>query len=300
MSSNSIGKIFSFSTWGESHGKAIGCVIDGVPSNIELSEKDIQPYLDLRKPGQSKYTTQRKEDDKVEILSGVFEGKTTGHPISLIIYNNDQRSKDYSEIKDKFRPGHADFTYWKKYGIRDYRGGGRSSARETAMRVAAGAVARKVIWKKIDNKVKITGALIQIGNSKINYDNWNESCIHENDFFCPDEKIIPIWQDLITQARKDGSSLGAIIEVRASGVPAGLGEPIYDKLDSDIAKALMTINAVKGVEIGNGFGSVNEDGKTNVDEMSIKDGKPAFLSNNNGGILGGISSGQDIIFVVLL
>ena len=300
MSSNSIGKIFSFSTWGESHGKAIGCVIDGVPSNIELSENDIQPYLDLRKPGQSKYTTQRKEDDKVEILSGVFEGKTTGHPISLIIYNNDQRSKDYSEIKDKFRPGHADFTYWKKYGIRDYRGGGRSSARETAMRVAAGAVARKVIWKKIDNKVKITGALIQIGKSKINYDNWNESNIHENDFFCPDEKIIPIWQDLITQARKDGSSLGAIIEVRASGVPAGLGEPIYDKLDSDIAKALMTINAVKGVEIGNGFGSVNEDGKTNVDEMSIKDGKPAFLSNNNGGILGGISSGQDIIcrFVV--
>ena len=300
MSSNSIGKIFSFSTWGESHGKAIGCVIDGVPSNIELSEKDIQPYLDLRKPGQSKYTTQRKEDDKIEILSGVFDGKTTGHPISLIIYNNDQRSKDYSEIKDKFRPGHADFTYWKKYGIRDYRGGGRSSARETAMRVAAGAVARKVIWKKINNKVKITGALIQIGNSKINYDNWNESNIHENDFFCPDEKIIPIWQDLITQARKDGSSLGAIIEVRASGVPAGLGEPIYDKLDSDIAKALMTINAVKGVEIGNGFGSVNEDGKTNVDEMSIKDGKPAFLSNNNGGILGGISSGQDIIcrFVV--
>ncbi len=300
MSSNSIGKIFSFSTWGESHGKAIGCLIDGVPSNIELSEKDIQPYLDLRKPGQSKYTTQRKEDDKVEILSGVFEGKTTGHPISLIIYNNDQRSKDYSDIKDKFRPGHADFTYWKKYGIRDYRGGGRSSARETAMRVAAGAVARKVICKKIDNKVKITGALIQIGKSKINYDNWNESNIHENDFFCPDEKIIPIWQDLITQARKDGSSLGAIIEVRASGVPAGLGEPIYDKLDSDIAKALMTINAVKGVEIGNGFGSVNEDGKTNVDEMSIKDGKPAFLSNNNGGILGGISSGQDIIcrFVV--
>jgi len=300
MSSNSIGKIFSFSTWGESHGKAIGCIIDGVPSNIELSEKDIQPYLDLRKPGQSKYTTQRKEDDKVEILSGVFEGKTTGHPISLIIYNNDQRSKDYSDIKDKFRPGHADFTYWKKYGIRDYRGGGRSSARETAMRVAAGAVARKVIWKKIDNKVKITGALIQIGSSKINYNNWNESCIHENDFFCPDEKIIPKWQDLITQARKNGSSLGAIIEVRASGVPAGLGEPIYDKLDSDIAKALMTINAVKGVEIGNGFGSVNEDGKTNVDEMSIKDGKPAFLSNNNGGILGGISSGQDIIcrFVV--
>jgi len=300
MSSNSIGKLFSFSTWGESHGKAIGCVIDGVPSNIELSEQDIQPYLNKRKPGQSKYTTQRKEDDKIEILSGVFEGKTTGHPISLIIYNNDQRSKDYSEIREKFRPGHADYTYWKKYGIRDYRGGGRSSARETAMRVAAGAIARKVIWKKIGNQAKITGALIQIGNSKINYDNWNENFISENEFFCPDEKIITEWKNLIDNARKDGSSLGAIIEVRASGIPPGLGEPIYDKLDSDIAKALMTINAVKGVEIGNGFDSVNEDGKTNVDEMILKDGKPSFLSNNNGGILGGISSGQNIVcrFVV--
>ena len=300
MSSNSIGKLFSFSTWGESHGKAIGCVIDGVPSNIELSEQDIQPYLNKRKPGQSKYTTQRNEDDKIEILSGVFEGKTTGHPISLIIYNNDQRSKDYSEIREKFRPGHADYTYWKKYGIRDYRGGGRSSARETAMRVAAGAIARKVIWKKIGNQAKITGALIQIGNSKINYDNWNENFISENEFFCPDEKIITEWKNLIDNARKNGSSLGAIIEVRASGIPAGLGEPIYDKLDSDIAKALMTINAVKGVEIGNGFDSVNEDGKTNVDEMILKEGKPSFLSNNNGGILGGISSGQNIVcrFVV--
>ena len=300
MSSNSIGKLFSFSTWGESHGKAIGCVIDGAPSNIELSEKDIQPYLNKRKPGQSKYTTQRKEDDKIEILSGIFEGKTTGHPISLIIYNNDQRSKDYSEIREKFRPGHADYTYWKKYGIRDYRGGGRSSARETAMRVAAGAIARKVIWKKIGNQTKITGALIQIGNSKINYDNWNENFISENEFFCPDKKIITEWKKLIDNARKDGSSLGAIIEVRASGIPAGIGEPIYDKLDSDIAKALMTINAVKGVEIGNGFDSVNEDGKTNVDEMILKDGKPTFLSNNNGGILGGISSGQNIVcrFVV--
>ena len=300
MSSNSIGKLFSFSTWGESHGKAIGCVIDGVPSNIELNEQDIQPYLNKRKPGQSKYTTQRKEDDKIEILSGVFEGKTTGHPISLIIYNNDQRSKDYSEIREKFRPGHADYTYWKKYGIRDYRGGGRSSARETAMRVAAGAIARKVIWKKIGNQAKISGALIQIGNSKINYDNWNENFISENEFFCPDEKIITEWKNLIDNARKDGSSLGAIIEVRASGIPAGLGEPIYDKLDSDIAKALMTINAVKGVEIGNGFDSVNEDGKTNVDEMILNDGKPTFLSNNNGGILGGISSGQNIVcrFVV--
>jgi len=300
MSSNSIGKIFSFTTWGESHGKAIGCVIDGVPSNIKLKENDIQPYLDKRKPGQSRYTTQRKEDDKVEILSGVFEGMTTGHPISLIIHNSDQRPKDYSEIKDKFRPGHADYTYWKKYGIRDYRGGGRSSARETAMRVAAGAIARKVINQKIGNDSKITGALVQIGNSKINYNNWNDKQILENKFFCPDDKIISEWKHLIDSARKDGSSLGAIIEVRASGIPAGLGEPIYDKLDSDIAKALMTINAVKGVEIGNGFNSVNENGKTNVDEMIIKNGKPSFLSNNNGGILGGISSGQEIIarFVV--
>ena len=300
MSSNSIGKLFTFSTWGESHGKAIGCIIDGVPSNIKLNEDDIQPFLDKRKPGQSKYTTQRKEDDKVEILSGVFEGVTTGHPISLTINNSDQRTKDYSEIKDKFRPGHADYTYWKKYGIRDYRGGGRSSARETAMRVAAGAVARKVINKKIGDLPKITGALIQIGNSKINYNNWNDKFISQNEFFCPDKKIIPKWKDLINNARKDGSSLGAIIEVRASGIPAGLGEPIYDKLDSDIAKALMTINAVKGVEIGNGFNSVTENGKTNVDEMVMKDGHPLFLSNNNGGILGGISSGQDIIcrFVV--
>ena len=300
MSTNSIGKLFSFSTWGESHGKAIGCVIDGVPPNIELCEDDIQPFLDKRKPGQSKYTTQRKEDDKVEILSGVFEGLTTGHPISLIINNSDQRSKDYSDIKDKFRPGHADYTYWKKYGIRDYRGGGRSSARETAMRVAAGAIARKVISQKIGNESKITGALVQIGNSKINYNNWNDQHILENEFFCPDENIISEWKNLIDSARKDGSSLGAIIEVRASGIPAGLGEPIYDKLDSDIAKALMTINAVKGVEIGNGFDCVNENGKTNVDEMIIKNGKPFFLSNNNGGVLGGISSGQEIIarFVV--
>ena len=300
MSSNSIGKNFTFTTWGESHGKAIGCVIDGVPSNIKLKESDIQPFLDKRKPGQSKYTTQRKEEDKVEILSGVFEGLTTGHPISLIINNSDQRSKDYSNIKDKFRPGHADYTYWKKYGIRDYRGGGRSSARETAMRVAAGAIARKVISQKIGKESKITGALVQIGNSKINYNNWNDQHILENEFFCPDENIISEWKNLIDSARKDGSSLGAIIEVRASGIPAGLGEPIYDKLDSDIAKALMTINAVKGVEIGNGFDCVNENGKTNVDEMIIKNGKPFFLSNNNGGVLGGISSGQEIIarFVV--
>ena len=234
MTSNSIGKIFNFTTWGESHGKAIGCVVDGVPSNIKLTEKDIQPYLDKRRPGYSKFTTQRKEEDKIEILSGTFNGKTTGHPISLIIYNQDQRSKDYSDIKDKFRPGHADYTYWKKYGIRDYRGGGRSSARETAMRVAVGAVARKVIENKIKTKVIITGALVQIGKYKINYENWNDKFISKNNFWSPDKKIISTWEKEIKNARKNGSSLGAIIEIRVKGLPAGLGEPIYDKIDSDI------------------------------------------------------------------
>ena len=300
MSSNYIGKIFSFTTWGESHGPAIGCVVDGVPSKIKLSEKDIQPYLNKRKPGQSKYTTQRKEKDEVKILSGVFNGYTTGHPISLIINNEDHRSKDYSEIKNIFRPGHADYTYWKKYGIRDYRGGGRSSARETAMRVAAGAIARKVIEKKLQTKYKIFGALVQVGNNKINYDNWDEKFIYKNNFFCPDKAIIPTWEKIINKARKEGSSLGAIIEIRCSGIPAGLGEPVYEKLDSDLAKAMMSINAVKGVEIGNGFNSVNETGVSNVDEMRLKDNKVVFLSNNNGGILGGISTGQEIIcrFVV--
>ena len=300
MTSNSIGKIFNFTTWGESHGKAIGCVVDGVPSNINLTEKDIQPYLDKRKPGQSKFTTQRKEEDKVEILSGTFEGKTTGHPISLIIYNQDQRSKDYGDIKSKFRPGHADYAYWKKYGIRDYRGGGRSSARETAMRVAAGAIARKIIKNKIKNQVVITGALIQIGNHKINYDNWNNNFIPKNNFWSPDKEIIKIWENEIQTARKSGSSLGAIIEIRVKGLPAGLGEPIYEKIDSDIAKALMSINAVKGVEMGNGFSSVYETGISNVDEMRIKNKKPLFLSNNNGGVLGGITTGQELItrFVV--
>jgi len=295
MNANTIGKFFSFTTWGESHGKAIGCVVDGVPSKISLKKEDIQIYLNRRRPGQSKYTTQRQEKDEVEILSGVFEGFTTGHPISLIIHNEDQRSKDYSEIKDVFRPGHADYTYWKKYGIRDYRGGGRSSARETAMRVAAGAIARKVIKEKIKKDYKITGALIQIGNSKIDYNNWNDEFIDKNDFFCPDEKIIKNWESLISSARKDGSSLGGIIELRCSGLPVGLGEPIYDKLDADLAKAIMSINAVKGVEIGNGFNSVKESGITNVDEMRIENEKAIFLSNNNGGILGGISTGQDIV-----
>ncbi len=300
MSSNSIGKIFRFTTWGESHGPAIGCVVDGVPSNIQLQAKDIQPFLDMRRPGQSSFTTQRKEEDEIEILSGVFEGLTTGHPISLIIKNNDQRSKDYSEIKDVFRPGHADYTYWKKYGIRDYRGGGRSSARETAMRVAAGAIARKVIEKKLNKNFKIIGALTQIGKSKINYKNWNDDYINKNEFFCPDKNIVNEWKEIINQARKEGSSIGAIIEIRCSGIPAGLGEPIYEKIDSDIAKAIMSINAVKGVEIGNGFNSINETGISNVDEMRIKNGEVVFLNNNNGGVLGGITTGQDLIcrFVV--
>ena len=295
MASNTFGKIFSFTTWGESHGKTIGCVVDGVPSKISLKKEDIQIHLNKRRPGQSKFTTQRQEKDEVEILSGVFEGMTTGQPISLIIHNQDQRSKDYSDIKDLFRPGHADYTYWSKYGIHDYRGGGRSSARETAMRVAAGAIARKVLSKKIKNDYKIIGALVQIGKSKINYKNWNDSFIDKNNFFCPDEKIVSEWEGLIANARKKGSSLGAIIELRCSGIPVGLGEPIYDKLDADLAKSMMSINAVKGVEIGNGFESVNETGISNVDEMRIKNNKPVFLSNNNGGILGGISTGQDLI-----
>ena len=234
-------------------------------------------------------------------MSGVFEGLTTGHPISLIIYNEDQRSKDYSNIKNIFRPGHADYTYWAKYGIRDYKGGGRSSARETAMRVAAGGIARKVINHKINsipkrkNKFKIVGALVQIGESKINYENWNEKYIKTNNLFCPDKKILKHWQEMIDNSRKQGSSLGAIIEIRCQGVPVGLGEPIYDKLDADLAKAMMSINAVKGVEIGNGFQSVLETGVSNVDEMFIKNGQPSFKSNNNGGILGGISTGQEII-----
>jgi len=295
MSSNTIGKIFSFTTWGESHGKAIGCVVDGTPSNIPLIEKDLQKYLDKRRPGQSKYTTQRSESDHVEILSGVFNGLTTGHPISLIVKNRDQRSKDYNDIKDIFRPGHADYTYWAKYGIRDYRGGGRSSARETAMRVAAGGIARKVLEHKLNNVFKITGALVQVGESKINYEKWDDKFIEKNDFFCPDKNILKTWEKMIVSARKNGSSLGAIIEIRCKGMPVGLGEPVYDKLDADLAKAMMSINAVKGVEIGNGFKSVMETGVSNIDEMRIKNGKPEFLSNNNGGILGGISTGQDII-----
>ena len=294
MSYNSFGHLYRVTTWGESHGEAIGCVIDGCPPNIPLSEADIQPYMDKRKPGQSKFTTQRKESDTVKILSGVYEGKTTGTPISIIIYNEDQRSKDYGEIADKFRPGHADYTYHTKYGIRDPRGGGRSSARETAMRVVAGAVARKVLSEKLDN-VNIRAALLQIGDKAVNRDNWDWNEVDNNPFFSPDVKIVKEWENYLTQIRKDGSSIGAVIEVVAEGFPAGLGAPIYAKLDADLASAMMSINAVKGVEIGAGMKAAELTGEENADEIRMKDGTPEFQSNHAGGILGGISSGQDII-----
>ncbi|MBI4030269.1 MAG: chorismate synthase [Proteobacteria bacterium] len=287
MTGNRFGTLFQYQSWGESHGPAVGCVVDGVPPRMDLCEADIQTYLDKRKPGQSRYTTQRKESDTVEILSGVFEGRTTGTPISLLIRNEDVKSKDYDDIKDKFRPGHADFTYQEKYGIRDYRGGGRSSARETAMRVAAGAVARKIV-----PEITIRAAVIQIGPHKISRDNWDWAQVDENPFFCPDAKAVGQWSSFIDERRKAGTSVGAIVEVVAGGVPAGLGAPVYDKLDAELAKAMMSINAVKGVEIGVGFGCVELGGEENVDE--IRKG-PEFLSNNAGGILGGISTGQDIV-----
>ncbi|MGA1112605.1 MAG: chorismate synthase [Candidatus Pelagibacter sp.] len=295
MSFNTFGKLFRFTTWGESHGPAIGCIIDGCPPLISLDEKDIQKFLDKRKPGQSKFTTQRKESDKVQILSGVFEGKTTGTPISLIIYNEDMRSKDYGNIKNKFRPGHADFTYFKKYGIRDYRGGGRSSARETAARVAAGAIANKVLQSKLGRNFKILGAVTQLGILGCDTSKWNEKIINNNPFFCPDKSMLKLWEKYLLDIRKSGSSCGAIIEVRAKGVPAGLGAPIYSKLDMDIASAMMSINAVKGVNIGSGMNSAKLSGEENSDEIFQKNKKLKFNSNNAGGILGGISSGQDII-----
>ena len=295
MSFNTFGKIFRFTTWGESHGPAIGCVVDGCPPNIPLSVKDIQKDMDRRRPGKSKFTSQRKESDKVEILSGVFQGRTTGTPISMIIYNQDAKSRDYETIKNKFRPGHADYTYFLKYGIRDYRGGGRQSARETASRVAAGAIAKLVLNKLIGKKFKVTGAVTQLGVLGCNKKNWNEKEIRKNPFFCPDKRSIKLWEKYLLAVRKTGSSCGAVIEVRASGVPAGLGSPIYSKLDSDIAGALMSINAVKGINIGSGMNSVFLSGEDNSDEIRNIAGKTKFKSNNAGGILGGISSGQDII-----
>ncbi|MAJ85954.1 MAG: chorismate synthase [Candidatus Pelagibacter sp.] len=294
MSFNTFGKFFRFTTWGESHGPAIGCIIDGCPPLIQLKELDIQKELDKRKPGQSKFTTQRKENDKVQILSGVFEGKTTGTPISLIIYNEDMKSKDYTNIKDKFRPGHADFTYFKKYGIRDYRGGGRQSARETASRVAAGAVAKIILKNILGKKFKIIGAVTQLGVMSCKISNWNDKEIRNNPFFCPDKRSVKLWEKYLMAVRKSGSSCGAVIELRASGVPVGLGAPIYSKLDTDIAAALMSINAVKGVNIGAGMSAAYLSGEENSDEMRKRSGKTNFKSNNAGGILGGISSGQDI------
>lgn len=292
MASNSFGTIFRFTTWGESHGPAIGCVVDGCPSLIELSEADIQPWLDKRKPGQSKFTTQRREPDTVKILSGVFEGKTTGTPISLLIENEDQKSKDYGEIKNSFRPGHADFTYQAKYGIRDYRGGGRSSARETAMRVAAGAIARKIIASA---GMSVQGYMVQLGADAIDRDQCDTGQIEHNPFWCPDAKAAIRWAETLDKVRKEGSSLGAVIEVVAHGVPAGLGEPIYDKLDSDLARAMMSINAVKAVEIGDGFAAATLRGEENADRLRATPQGVSFQSNHAGGILGGISSGQPIV-----
>ena len=291
MSHNTFGQLFRVTTWGESHGPAIGCVVDGCPPGIPITDAEIQVFLDRRKPGQSRFTTQRREPDAVRIVSGVFTDEagrqvTTGTPIALLIDNVDQRSKDYSDVKDKFRPGHADYTYWEKYGIRDYRGGGRSSARETAMRVAAGAVARKVI-----PDVSIRAALVQIGPHKIDRARWNWDEVGNNPFFAPDADIVPVWERYLDGIRKAGSSVGAVIEVVAEGVPVGWGAPIYGKLDQDIASAMMSINAVKGVEIGAGMGAAELTGEDNADEISIgNDGKARFLSNHAGGILGGISS----------
>jgi chorismate synthase len=296
MSHNTFGHLFRVTTWGESHGPAIGAIVDGCPPGIALEASEIQAYLDKRKPGQSRFTTQRQEADAVKILSGVFadaSGKqvTTGTPIALEIENTDQRSKDYGEIKDKYRPGHADFTYDAKYGIRDYRGGGRSSARETASRVAAGAIARKVI-----PGVMIRGALVQIGQIKIDRGNWNWDEVGNNPFFSPDKTAGEHWTDYLDKVRKAGSSVGAIIEVVAEGVPAGWGAPLYGKLDQDLASAMMSINAVKGVEIGAGMAAAELTGEQNADEIRIgNDGAPDFLSNHAGGILGGISTGQPIV-----
>ena len=295
MSHNSFGHLFRITTFGESHGPALGCVVDGCPPLLELNEDMIQAFMDKRRPGQSKFTTQRREPDAVKILSGVFEDEqgrqvTTGTPICLMIENVDQRSKDYSEIKDAYRPGHADFTYIEKYGIRDYRGGGRSSARETAARVAAGAVARQVI-----STMEVRGALVQMGPHKIDRTNWDWAEVNNNPFFCPDAEAAKHWETYLNGVRKAGSSCGAVVEIVASNVPAGLGAPVYGKLDQDLASAMMSINAVKGVEIGNGFEAAALSGEENADEIRMKGNRPQFLSNHAGGVLGGISSGQDVV-----
>ena len=292
MSGNSFGKSFVVTSFGESHGSAIGCIVDGCPPGLELCEADLQQDLDRRKPGKSRHTTQRREDDAVQILSGTFEGRTTGTPICLIVHNQDQRSKDYSEIMDKFRPGHADYTYTQKYGFRDYRGGGRSSARETAMRVAAGGIAKKYLAEQCG--VQVRGYLSQLGPLRVSSFDWEQ--VEQNDFFCPDAALVPELEKYMDALRKEGESIGARICVEASSVPPGLGEPIFDRIDADIAHAMMSINAVKGVEIGVGFGAIELKGTQNRDEITPE----GFLSNNAGGILGGITSGQDILVSLAL
>lgn len=294
MSLNTYGHVFRVTTWGESHGPALGCTVDGCPPGVPLTEENIQPWLDQRKPGQSKFTTQRREADQVEILSGTYEGMTTGTPIQLMIRNTDQRSKDYSEIAARFRPGHADITYHQKYGLRDPRGGGRSSARETAARVAAGAVARAALAQVLPN-LKITGYMVQMGTQLVERARLDLAEIDKNPFFCPDAAAAKEWETYLDDLRKSGNSVGAVIEVAASGVPAGLGAPIYGKLDTDLAAAMMSINAVKGVEIGVGMGAATLTGVENADEIRMGGNGPEFSSNHAGGILGGISTGQDVV-----
>ncbi|WP_171240253.1 chorismate synthase [Ruegeria sp. HKCCA5491] len=294
MSMNSFGHLFRVTTWGESHGPALGATVDGCPPGVTIDETMIQHWLDKRKPGQNKFTTQRREPDQVKILSGVFEGQTTGTPVQLMIENTDQRSKDYGDIMDKFRPGHADITYWQKYGIRDYRGGGRSSARETASRVAAGGLAREAI-KQIAPNVQITGYMTQIGPHKIDRTNFDWSQIEQNPFWTPDAQAADDWAAYLDDLRKSGNSVGAIVEVVARGVPAGIGAPVYAKLDTDLAAAMMSINAVKGVEIGEGMAAAELTGEANADEIFMGQNGPQYSSNHAGGILGGISTGQDIV-----
>ncbi|MCH7881619.1 MAG: chorismate synthase [Proteobacteria bacterium] len=292
MSGNSFGRLFVVTSFGESHGAAIGCIVDGCPPGLKLNEADLQADLDRRKPGTSRHTTQRREDDAVQILSGTFEGITTGTPIGLLIFNQDQRSKDYSNIMNQFRPGHADYTYTQKYGFRDYRGGGRSSARETALRVAAGGIAKKYLAERCG--IQIRGYLSQLGPLKPEKFDWEE--VNNNPFFCPDADLVPAMEKYMDALRKEGESIGAKISVVATGVPPGLGEPIFDRIDADIAHAMMSINAVKGVEIGAGFDSIEQKGTTHRDEITPQ----GFLSNNAGGTLGGITSGQDILINIAL
>lgn len=292
MAGSTIGQLFRVTTFGESHGPALGCIVDGCPPGMSLVEDDLQADLDRRRPGTSRFTTQRREEDRVKILSGVFEGKTTGTPIGLVIENTDQRSRDYSDIKDVFRPAHADYTYLKKYGIRDYRGGGRASARETAMRVAAGGIARKYLRERYD--IRVRGYLAQMGHIVIDHVDW--SVVDDNPFFCPDPDKVPALENLIDELRREGNSIGARVTVVATGLFAGVGEPVFDKLDGEIARALMSINAVKGVEIGAGFASVTQKGSEHRDEMTPN----GFTSNNAGGIVGGITTGQDIVAHIAL